>query len=158
MVRNAQWGVIATISPDFMSPFGIVQSFADGPGPKDKSSGTPYFYIAKMSTLYLNLKNNNTVSFTLSEAMSDYCEKKGMDPEEPPCGRMIMTGKIVEVTDKDELAVAKDALFTRHPAMKAWPTGHGWTFMKLNLGTVNLLNFYGGMTHIPVKKYLAASG
>lgn len=53
MVRNANWGVIATISPQFKSPFGIVQSFADGPGPKDKASGTPYFYIAKMSTLYL---------------------------------------------------------------------------------------------------------
>ena len=37
---------------------------------------------------------NNSVSLTVSQAQSDYCEKERLDPEEPTCGRVIVTGKV----------------------------------------------------------------
>lgn len=85
------------------------------------------------------------------------------------------------VTDSKELAFAKDALFTRHPAMKDWPSTHGefpldnfliiliinyfliifcfildWTFYNLVPTHVHLLDYYGGATHVPLDEYFKA--
>ena len=50
MVRNADWGVISASSGIYHQAFGTVVSFADGP--IGGSTGTPYFYIAEMSTTW----------------------------------------------------------------------------------------------------------
>ena len=50
MVRNADWGVISASSGIYHQAFGTVVSFADGP--VGESTGTPYFYIAEMSTTW----------------------------------------------------------------------------------------------------------
>lgn len=51
MVRNADWGVISANSAIYDQAFGTVVSFADG-ADATKGSGTPYFYIAEMSTTW----------------------------------------------------------------------------------------------------------
>ena len=38
--------------------------------------------------------SNSTVSLTVSEAESDYCDAKELDPEEPVCGRVMLTGEV----------------------------------------------------------------
>merc|ERR1712212_1290350 len=93
-----------------------------------------------------------------SEMQSDYCTSKGLDPMDPPCARIMLTGKAVVVTDEKELAFAKTTMFTRHPAMKKWPVGHGWHFTALRLTSVNLLSWYGGISHIKVSDYLNYKG
>jgi len=151
MVRNADWGIISASSAIYHQAFGTLVSFADGP--VGGSTGTPYFYIAEMSTTWKNLQHDNTISFTFSEAQSDYCVLNDFDPMDPPCARIMLTGKAVVVTEKKELELAQNALFTRHPAMKKWPGQHGWRFMKLVLTGVNLLSWYGGISHVKVDDY-----
>ena len=147
VVRNAEWGVVSAYSPKYQQPFGTLQSYADG------ATGVPYFYIAEWSTTWKDIMWNNTVSFTLSEAESDYCEGRGLDPMEPVCGRIMLTGVIVPVADPVELAFARRVVFAKHPAMKKWPKTHTWRFMKLDLTSVNVLNFYGGISHVSVREY-----
>ena len=155
IISNANWGVVSAYSEIYGQPFGTLQSFADGPA-IEQSSGTPYFYISQWSTTYKNIEANSTVSLTVSEAESDYCEAHHLDPMEPICGRIMLTGALVPVAGSVELDFAKDALFTRHPAMKLWPTKHHWTFMKLNLTSVNVLSFYGGISHVSLEDYFKA--
>ena len=50
MVRNADYGIISASSARYHQAFGTLVSFADGP--VGGSTGTPYFYIAEMSTTW----------------------------------------------------------------------------------------------------------
>lgn len=151
LAHYSDYGIVSAISPEYgYIPFGTLQSFADGT--MDQSTGIPYFYIANISDTYKNLAYNNSVSLSMTQAESSYCRDQGYDIEEPLCARMILYGKVVPVSGKEE-AFAKKGLFTRHPAMAKWPQYHGWRFYKLQLRGVCLLDFYGGATHVPLDKY-----
>ena len=66
----------------------------------------------------------------MSLVQGEYCEEHSYDPMDPRCPRLIMSGDIVKVTDETEKAFAKDALFTRHPAMEYWPEGRFNSFWR----------------------------
>lgn len=156
LAHYADWGAVAAISPEFnLIPFATVQSFADGT--MKNSTGTPYFYISVMSDTYKNIQHNNSISLTISLAQSDYCSKKGLDPEEPPCARLTLFGKMEPVKDPAEEKLAQEYLFTRHPVMSTWPKGHGWIFHALRITHVCVLDYYGGATLVPVSDYFAAN-
>lgn len=152
LAHTADWGVVSMMSAQFKdTPFGIVQSFADGP--VSKGSGVPYFYISDISTVYRNIMTNNRCSLTVTEAEGHYCWKHDMDPESPPCAQLTLSGNIIKV-QKDEESVAANALFSRHPKMKTWPTGHEFHFYKMKLTSVWLIDYFGGAAIIPVDEYL----
>ena len=53
------------------------------------------------------------------------------------------------------MAVARAALFSRHPSMQLWPPHHGFFFCKLNITNILLLNYFGGAKTVPVEDYFA---
>ena len=61
----------------------------------------------------------------MSLAQGDYCTKNEIDPEDPTCAHVIFTGtmKLLGSDDHSEAEFAKEALFSRHPAMEGWPAG-----------------------------------
>jgi len=155
LAHYADWGVVSAISPDFgYIPFGSLQSISDGP--IGNGTGTHYFYMSPWSDTYHNVKYNNSVSLFISRAESDYCQNNSLDPEEPICSRVTLMGRIIPLKDIKEEKFAKYSLFSRHPAMKSWPTSHEWEFLKLNLTAICLLDYYGGATHLPLEEYFKA--
>ena len=154
LMHESLYGSLSTISVDLNGvPFGNVQSVVDGTS--DSSTGIPYFYVSEMDTSQVNIASNNTASFALSEAqLQGGC--KGVDQEDPTCVRLTLSGKMVEVTNQDELDFATKALFERHPHMQDWPTDHGWKVKKMELENVWILDFYGGVTPVTVEDYLHA--
>lgn len=78
-----------------------------------------------------------------SLAQMDYCKSKNYDPEDPRCAKIFLTGRYVKVIKintalvnekktvinfqvnetSDEYTFARNALFSRHPAMASWPKG-----------------------------------
>ena len=72
-----------------------------------------------------SLSQNNKASLTMSLAQGDYCTKNEIDPEDPTCAHVIFTGtmKLLGSDDHGEAEFAKEALFSRHPAMEGWPAG-----------------------------------
>lgn len=154
LMHECVYGSLSTISIDLHGvPFGNVQSVVDGS--IDKSTGIPYFYVSEMDTSQINIAQNSSVSLALSEAQLDGgC--RGVDQEDPTCVRLTLSGKMVEVTDKDELVFAKQALFERHPHMEDWPDDHGWKVKKIVLENVWILDFYGGVHPVTVDEYLQA--
>merc|ERR1712240_911422 len=137
-------------------PFAASISYADGI--LGQSSGTPYFYMTAMDIQSKDLVKNPTASIALSLAQTGYCTEHNMDAQDPLCAHVILTGKIVtlEKGSKEE-AYAKEALFSRHPAMVYWPADHGFYFTKLDIESIILLDFYGGASQVPVTDYFAAT-
>ena len=45
------------------------------------------------------------------------------DPEDPTCAKLSVSGKL-EPVEEDALQEAESLLFSRHEAMRSWPTGH----------------------------------
>lgn len=61
---------------------------------------------------------------TMSLAQGRYCDRYKLDPEDPRCAHVILTGSVLSVTpNTTEEDVARKAMFSRHPDMKGWPKG-----------------------------------
>uniref|UniRef100_A0A670IAA2 Cellular repressor of E1A stimulateds 2 n=1 Tax=Podarcis muralis TaxID=64176 RepID=A0A670IAA2_PODMU len=135
------------------APFGNCLSISDGP--KDNSTGIPFFYVTPKDNTVADLMKNSVASLTLPEAEGDICRKTIVDPDDPRCVRLILTGQMVTVP-LEEMEFAKQALFSRHPAMRKWPRNYEWFFMKMNIEHVWLQNWYGGIAAIAVEEYFKA--
>ncbi|XP_062257940.1 protein CREG2 [Platichthys flesus] len=157
IAHYSDWGHVSTISTQDKIkglPFGNIFSVSDGPG--DNSSGVIYFYMTPMDNTVIDLRSNPYASLTFSEAEGNFCRQMVYDPEDPRCARLTLTGKMVDVLP-EELAVAKEAMFSRHPDMAKWPVEHKWFFMKLELIQVWLQNWVGGVKLIPIEDYYKAT-
>ncbi|KAH0624600.1 hypothetical protein JD844_032249, partial [Phrynosoma platyrhinos] len=136
------------------TPFGNCLSLSDGP--IDNSTGIPFFYVTPKDNSVADLMKNSTASLTLPEAEGDSCRKMIVDPDDPRCVRLILTGQMVTVPP-EEIEFAKQALFSRHPVMRKWPRSYEWFFMKMNIQHVLLQNWYGGITTVALEEYFKAT-
>ncbi|XP_051881965.1 protein CREG2 [Pristis pectinata] len=157
LLHSSNWGFLATFSTlDKIKglPFGNILSISDGS--PDNSTGVPFFCVSRADRTATDLMNNPSASLTLSETEPNYCRQNLINPEDPRCSRLTLTGQMVTVSS-DEIEFAKQALFSRHPVMKKWPPEHNWFFMKMNIRQVWLQNWFGGVAKIPVEDYFKAN-
>ena len=174
MVHSLNWGVVSTISTrsdvlssssagDIPIPFGNVYSFADGMCDLSSSSGVPYLYGTILDQTVQDIEENPIVSLALTEAsiqsptFSSCNLSEHGDPENPPCARLVITGKFVKVTSQEELDFAKQALFSRHPAMKYWPSNHEFFVGKIEIEDLWFLDWFGGASILNIEDYYGAS-
>ncbi|XP_043929037.1 protein CREG1 [Protopterus annectens] len=153
VVHRCDWGSLATIStqPEVKGqPFANVFSVSDGP--VEKGTGVPYFYLTAMEVSVKDLQINPVASLTVSLAETNYCKKKGYDPENPLCAHIILSGTVTKVNGT-ELDFAKGALFTRHSEMESWPKDHNWFFAKLNITNIWVLDYFGGIKTVSPEEY-----
>ena len=100
---------------------------------------------------------NNQISLAMTLAQGNYCKKQGLDPQDPPCARVILTGNTTKLEqDSDEAKFAKKAIFARHPNMIDYPHDHEFYFAKMNIEHICLLAWFGGATHVPIEDYFNA--
>ncbi|CAN0857518.1 Protein CREG1, partial [Linum grandiflorum] len=130
-----------------------VASFSDGePG---KGTGVPYFYLTILDPTPTNAMKDPRSSFTISEYPLGTCGK--VDPENPTCAKITLTGKLVPVDEKSkEAEFAQNALFTKHPQMKDWPKDHDFQIYKLVIEDIFLIDRFGGPEPLTVEEYLEA--
>merc|ERR550532_2013041 len=171
MVQSLDWGVLSTVSTRSAGTrvgdaFGNPNSFVDG------GNGVPYFYVSDMDASMIDAFTakdaNPRVSLALSEAELTGTKRARPDcvigatpfgdPENPPCARLVLSGKLSKVkAGSQEEEAAKVALFTRHPSFKKYPADHNFFVAKLNLDGIWLIDFYGGATIISPVNYFAAN-
>nr|AFK35173.1 unknown [Lotus japonicus] len=152
VVSLNSWGVLNTISIDLGgAPFGNVVSFSDGL-PKE-GSGIPYFYLTALDPTARNAFKDQRASFTVSEYPIGTCGQ--IDPENPTCSKITLTGKLKLVDEKSkEAEFAKNALFAKHPEMKGWPQDHDFQVFKLEIEDIFLIDWFGGPKPLTVEQYL----
>ncbi|CAH0399131.1 unnamed protein product [Chilo suppressalis] len=157
VLHNTNWASIATISilPNIKGfPFSNVKSIVDGS--LANSTGIPYFYMSPMDFTARDLARNSRATVLVSLEETNYCEEKGIDPEDPRCTRLILSGKMRKVKEgTPEYTFAKAALFERHPAFANFPPDHNWFVAKLKIAQIAMIDWFGGAKYIPVRDYLA---
>lgn len=64
------------------------------------------------------------MSILATLAQTEYCKNSNLDPQDPRCAKMTLSGEIKHIkSGSEEEKFAKEALFSRHPAMATWPSG-----------------------------------
>jgi len=112
--------------------------------------------MSTMDETARDLLKNPVASFTLSEKASDVDSRCGaLDAQEPPCARITLMGRVVPIRSRTEQEFAKRALFSKHPAMERWPSGHRFGFYKMDIEEIFFLNEYGGAVPLGVREYLS---
>ncbi|KAK4781524.1 hypothetical protein SAY86_015626 [Trapa natans] len=152
LVAENSWGVLNTISSELNgAPFGNVVSFSDGL--PNEGKGIPYFYLTALDPTAKDAMKDERASLTLSEYPLGTCGK--IDPENPTCAKLTLTGKLKIVENKSEEAqFAQKALFTKHPEMKEWPKSHKFQFFKLEIENLFLIDWFGGPKPLTPEEYL----
>ncbi|XP_050432676.1 protein CREG1-like [Adelges cooleyi] len=161
IVHESDWGTLSYVgNQSFMAgvPMGRVYSVSDGT--VSNSTGVPYIMLSPMDLTYQDVMVTKKCSLTLSLAQSNYCSRKAYDPEDPRCAQLTLTGTFVKLEKSDpEWALAKEALWTRHPVMHKWPIyvpGHSWQFAKVNIEHITLLDYFGGRKYPNLSDYFKA--
>jgi len=148
MVNQATWGVIATTSirlngTAFGNPIAVAEL-----------NGQPYFYVSLMDESMKDIQKTPGSTLSLSEASLD-CASLKIDPEDPRCTRLSLSGKMLNVSDQAEYNKAKAALFDIHPSMKSWPVDHNWLMYKLDIEQIWLIDYFGGAANVSIRDYYA---
>lgn len=155
IAHSCDWASLGTISSTLEIkgyPFSDVFSVSDGP--LLNSSGVPYLYMTPLDLSTRNIEIDNRCSLSMTLAQSNYCKENNFDPEDPRCAHLVLTGRVEKVEkDSNDEQFARNALFTRHPAMKTWPKNHNWFFAKLKIEKICLLDYFGGPKYISVSDY-----
>jgi len=150
VVNQANWGVIATTSVRLNgTAFGNPISVAE-------INGQPYFYVSLLDESMHDIQVDPECTLSLSEASLD-CTALKLDPEDPRCTRLSLTGKMLNVSDQTEHDKAKTIMFNLHPGMKSWPADHNWAVYKLDIEKIWLIDFFGGPADIAPKDYFAVA-
>ncbi|XP_057856302.2 uncharacterized protein LOC131065719 isoform X2 [Cryptomeria japonica] len=118
-----------------------------------QGTGIPYFYLTLLDPTPRDLQKDSRCSLTVSEFPLGTCS--GIDPENPTCSKLTLTGKMEALNMSGPVAdFASQALFSKHSEMMDWPTDHNFQFFKLNIENIFLIDWFGGPKPLSVAEYL----
>jgi len=159
VIHNSDWvsiSTISTLSSIKTYPFVNLKSMSDGP--VSKGTGIPYLYMTELDLSGKDIEQDSRCTVLASLAQSEYCKSEKFDPQDPRCARVILTGHILKVDNTTaEFAFAQNALYSRHPAMKGWPTDHDFYIAKVDIEQVAVLDFFGGVKFVSIEDYFNAN-
>ncbi|XP_065167188.1 protein CREG1-like [Atheta coriaria] len=150
-MSKTSWVSIATISTtegiqDY--PMVNVKSTADA------GTGIPYLFFSDLDLSVIDINSNPKASILATLADGD-CVEGSLDPQDPRCPRLILTGTVVKVEDSQEEKLARSALYANHPDMEMWAGVHDFYISKMNIERVTYLGNFGGADIIDPSEYLA---
>jgi hypothetical protein len=123
-----------------------------------KSTGIIYFYLVMLdfTAQDLSKKNQLTAMFSLDQSL--YCTQRNIDPMEPTCARIMITGEALRVVKGTaEFDFAAQAMTSHHPASAHWIDAHDFFLCKLNISQIAVLDWYGGPHFVSNDDYYKAS-
>lgn len=92
----ASFGTVSTIKNTLGYPMVSITSVADSPR-GGNSTGNIYFFVAKESLKYKDLVKLNEATLLFSDAQTTNCQKQSIDPIEPTCSRVMISGLVYRV-------------------------------------------------------------
>lgn len=159
LVHNSEWTAMGTISSlPALNGFPMVNVIAMADSAiGDKSTGNIYFYLTMLdfTAQDLSKKNRLTTLFTMDESL--YCSKRNIDPMEPTCARVMISGEAMKVpVGSEEFKTATSAMISHHPASINWLNTHDFFLCKLNISSICTLDWYGGPHFVTPEDYFKA--
>lgn len=159
LVHKAEWVSMGSLSTvDTIKGYPMVNVIAVADSARgEKSTGTLYFYLTMLDYTAQDLSKDNRLTVLLSMDQDLYCSKRGVDPMEPTCARIMISGRAVKLEDgNDEFNFGKNAMFSRHPAAQKWLATHNFFLCKLEITQIAVLDWYGGPHYVTVEEYMKA--
>lgn len=99
---------------------------------------------------------NPNCSLTFSAQAIGYCTSIDVDPEDPLCTRLTLSGTLRNYTANVTPAL-KQHLFAVHPEFATWPAGHEWQVWYLDITQGWLIDVFGGAASIDPEAYWSYS-
>lgn len=157
---DSEWMATGTISTlPAISGFPMVNVIAMADSEKEaKSTGVIYFFLVMLdfTAQDLSKKNQMTVLFSLDQSL--YCTQKNIDPMEPTCARIMISGEALRVPkDTPEFDFAAKAMTSHHPASAHWIDAHDFFLCKMNISQIVVLDWYGGPHFVTPEDYYKTS-
>lgn len=159
LVHKAEWVSMGSISTvDAIKGYPMVNIIATADSARSaKSTGTLYFYLTMLDYTAQDLSKDNRLTVLLSMDQDLDCSKRGIDPMEPTCARIMISGRAVKLDEgTDEFTFGKNAMFSRHPAAKHWLETHNFFLCKLDIVQIAVLDYYGGPHYVTLEEYMKA--
>lgn len=159
LVHNSEWmstGTISTLPSIKGFPMVNVVAMADSEKGA-KSTGFIYFMLVNLDFTGQDLLKRNQMTAMFSMDQSLYCTNQSIDPMEPTCARIMISGERLMVEkNSDEYNFAYNAMISHHPASKNWIDAHDFYMCKMNITQVCVLDWYGGPHFVTVEDYYNA--
>lgn len=162
LVAKSLWTTISTVSSkEEGAPFGNIRSVADGVCFLG-SSGLPYFYVPSPDPTAIDIKENNRISLSFTEAAlservgEDGIPCGGSDAEDPTCAKISLNGHAIPLDD-DQIELAKASFKAQHPRASWLANGGahtGGSYYTLHLHSIMFLRTYGGFAKLSTDEYL----
>lgn len=159
LVHNADWTAMGTVSTlPAIAGFPMVNVIAVADSAKGaKSTGEVYFYLTMLDFTAQDLSKKNELTALFSMDQSLYCSKRDIDPMEPTCARLMISGEALRVPENTkEFEFATAAMISRHPASANWINTHDFFLCKLNISSICVLDWYGGPHFVTPDDYFKA--
>lgn len=159
LVHKAEWVSMGSLSTvEAIKGYPMVNIIAAADSARGaKSTGTLYFYLTMLDYTAQDLSKDNRLTVLLSMDQDLDCSKRGIDPMEPTCARIMISGRAVKLEEgTDEFTFGKNAMFSRHPAAKHWLDTHNFFLCKLDIVQIAVLDYYGGPHYVTVEEYMKA--
>ncbi|XP_055617248.1 protein CREG1 isoform X2 [Toxorhynchites rutilus septentrionalis] len=159
LVHKAEWVSMGSLSTvDTIKGYPMVNIIAAADSARGaKSTGTLYFYLTMLDFTAQDLSKDNRLTVLLSMDQDLDCSKRGIDPMEPTCARIMISGRAIKLAEgSDEFNFGTNAMFSRHPAAKHWLDTHNFFLCKLDIVQIAVLDYYGGPHYVSVDEYMAA--
>lgn len=159
LVHKAEWVSMGSLSTvDAIKGYPMVNVIAAADSARDaKSTGTLYFYLTMLDYTAQDLSKDNRLTVLLSLDQDLYCTKHGIDPMEPTCARIMISGRAVKLEEgTEEYKSGQSAFFSRHPAAQHWLDTHNFFLCKLDIVQIAVLDYYGGPHYVSVTDYYNA--
>lgn len=160
LVHKVDWVSMGTLSTlDTIKGYPMVNIIAVADSARGaKSTGVLYFYLTMLDFTAQDLSKDNKLTILLSMDQDLGCSKRGVDPMEPTCARIMISGRAVKLEQgTDEFNFGKGAMFSRHPSAKKWLDTHDFFLCKLDITQIAVLDYYGGPHFVTVEDYMKAN-
>ncbi|KAJ6648850.1 Protein CREG1 [Pseudolycoriella hygida] len=160
VVHKSEWasmGTLSTLKTINGFPMVNIISVADS-GKDEPSTGHIYFYLTNLDYTGQDLMKNNKLTAMFSNDQDLECSKNGVDPMEPTCARIMISGSAVELDkSSDEFQFANKSFLSRHPAAATWVETHNFYLCKLDISQIIVLDWYGGPHYVSTEDYYNAN-
>lgn len=133
----------------------------------EPSTGHIYFYLTNLDYTGQDLMKNNKLTVLFSNDQDLACSKNNVDPMEPTCARIMISGSAVEVISiffnlseiadnqgcfpicyipqldvkSEEFQFANRSFISRHPAATHWIATHNFYLCKLDILQIVVLDW-----------------
>ncbi|KAG5683334.1 hypothetical protein PVAND_012620 [Polypedilum vanderplanki] len=160
LVHNSEWMSMGTISTlPSITGFPMVNVIAMADSEKGaKSTGVIYFYLVMLDFTAQDLSKKNQLTALFSMDQSLYCTKKNIDPMEPTCARIMISGEALRVEKgTSDYDFGAKAMASHHPASAHWIDAHDFFLCKMNISQIVVLDWYGGPHYVSLDDYFKAN-